>query len=135
MGEAYFYRIVQTVLDVRRDLAFNTPDLNRLPPPALPHGALVYAVTPLADSRMMDVLGGLAERGNPIVVVEIPIGDPRVSPADTVEQLALRLWRLDRRAVRYALVEKGIPVVPWLGETLDLSLAPLLSSRLGGRVS
>ena len=135
MGDAYFYRIVQTVLDVRRDMAFNTPDLNRLPPPALPHGALVYAVTPLADSRMMDVLGGLAERGNPIVVVEIPIGDPRVSAADAVEQLALRLWRLDREAVRFSLVEKGIPVVPWLGETLDLSLAPLLRSRLRGRVS
>jgi uncharacterized protein (DUF58 family) len=135
MGDAYFYRIVQTVLDVRRDLAFNTPDLNRLPPPALPHGALVYAVTPLADSRIMDVLGGLAERGNPIVVVEVPIGDPRVADSDAVEQLALRLWRLDREAVRYSLVEKGIPVVPWLGETLDLSLAPLLRSRLQGRVS
>lgn len=135
MGEAYFYRIVQTVLDVRRDLTFHTPDLNRLPPPAMPHGALVYAVTPLADNRIMEVLGGLAERGNPVVVVEIPIGDPRVAPADTVEQLALRLWRMDRKAVRYTLVEKGIPVVPWLGETLDLSLAPLLGSRLGGRVS
>jgi uncharacterized protein (DUF58 family) len=134
-GDAYFYRIVQTVLDVRRDLTFHTPDLNRLPPPALPHGALVYAVTPLADNRIMDVLGGLAERGNPIAVVEIPIGDPRIAADDPVEQLALRLWRLDREAVRFSLVEKGIPVVPWLGETLDLSLAPLLRSRLSGRVS
>ncbi|WP_084718826.1 DUF58 domain-containing protein [Streptacidiphilus carbonis] len=134
-GDAYFYRIVQTVLDVRRDLTFHTPDLSRLPPPALPHGALVYAVTPLADNRIMDVLGGLAERGNPIAVVEIPVGDPRISEEDAVERLALRLWRLDREAVRFSLVEKGIPVVPWLGETLDLSLAPLLRSRLSGRVS
>ncbi|MEY9963558.1 uncharacterized protein (DUF58 family) [Streptacidiphilus sp. MAP12-16] len=134
-GDAHFYRIVQTVLDVRRDLAFHTPDLNRLPPPALPHGALVYAVTPLADNRVMDVLGGLAERGNPVVVVEIPIGDPRVADGDAVEQLALRLWRLDREAVRFSLVEKGIPVVPWQGETLDLSLAPLLRTRLQGRIS
>ncbi|MFC1441377.1 DUF58 domain-containing protein [Streptacidiphilus sp. N1-10] len=133
-GDAYFYRIVQTVLDVRRDLTFHTPDLSRLPPPALPHGALVYAVTPLADNRIMDVLGGLAEHGNPIAVVEIPIGDPRIAADDPVEQLALRLWRLDREAVRFSLVEKGIPVVPWLGETLDLSLAPLLRSRLSGRV-
>jgi uncharacterized protein (DUF58 family) len=132
-GDAYFYRIVQTVLDVRRDLAFHTPDLNRLPPPALPHGALVYAVTPLADTRIMDVLGGLAEKGNPIVVLEVPIGDPRIAESDAVEQLALRLWRLDRQAVRYSLVEKGIPVVPWQGETLDLSLAPLLRTRIQGR--
>jgi uncharacterized protein (DUF58 family) len=133
MGETYFYRLVQTVLDVRRDLAFNAPDLNRLPPPALPPGALVYAVTPLADNRIMDVLGGLIERGNPIVVVEIPIGDPRVAPTDQVEQLALRLWRLDREAVRFSLIERGVPVVPWQGETLDLSLAPLLRTRLQGR--
>ncbi|MEZ0093788.1 DUF58 domain-containing protein [Streptacidiphilus sp. EB129] len=133
-GDAYFYRIVQTVLDIRRDLAFNTPDLNRLPPPALPHGALVYAVTPLADTRIMDVLGGLAERGNPLVVVEIPIGDPRIAENDAVEQLALRLWRLDREAVRYSLIEKGVPVVPWEGGTLDLSLAPLLRTRVQGRI-
>ena len=132
-GDAHFYRLVQTVLDVRRDLAFNTPDLNRLPPPAIPHSALVYAVTPLADPRIMDVLSGLAERGNPVVVVEIPIGDPRVDRTDDVEQLALRLWRMDREALRWSLVEKGIPVVPWEGGTLDLSLAPLLRTRIQGR--
>jgi uncharacterized protein (DUF58 family) len=135
-GDAYFYRIVQTVLDVRRDLRFQSaPDLNRLPPPAIPNSALVYAVTPLSDPRMMEVLGGLAERGNPIVVVEVPIGDPRVDAHDAVEQLALRLWHLDREALRFSLVEKGIPVVPWQGETLDLSLAPLLRTRIQGRVS
>ena len=133
-SDAYFYRLVQTVLDVRRDLAFTTPDLNRLPPPAIPNSALVYAVTPLADPRVMDVLGGLAERGNPVVVIEIPIGDPRVDRSDDVERLALRLWRLDREALRYSLVEKGIPVVPWEGDTLDLSLAPLLRTRIQGRV-
>ncbi|MBC3842179.1 DUF58 domain-containing protein [Streptacidiphilus sp. 4-A2] len=132
-GDAYFYRLVQTVLDVRRDLSYTTPDLNRLPPPAIPNSALVYAVTPLAEPRIIDALGGLAERGNPIVVVEIPIGDPRVSQDDGVEQLALRLWRLDRQALRYSLVEKGIPVVPWEGDTLDLTLAPLLRTRIQGR--
>jgi uncharacterized protein (DUF58 family) len=133
-GEQYFYRLVQTVLDVRRDLAYQTPDLNRLPPPALPHGALVYAVTPLADNRMMGVLGGLAERGNPVVVVEIPIGDPRISKAEYTEELALRLWRLDREALRFSLAEKGIPVTPWEGGTLDLTFAPLMRARIQGRL-
>lgn len=133
-GDQYFYRLVQMVLDVRRDLAFQTPDLNRLPPPALPHGALVHAVTPLADNRMMGVLGGLAERGNPVVVVEIPIGDPRISKAEYTEELALRLWRLDREALRFSLTDKGIPVVPWEGGTLDLTFAPLLRTRIQGRL-
>ncbi|WP_084714541.1 DUF58 domain-containing protein [Streptacidiphilus rugosus] len=133
-GDQYFYRLVQTVLDVRRDLAYVTPDLNRLPPPALPHGALVHAVTPLADNRMMGVLGGLAERGNPVVVVEIPIGDPRISTGDHNEALALRLWRQDRTALRWSLTEKGIPVAPWEGDTLDLTFAPLLRTRIQGRL-
>jgi uncharacterized protein (DUF58 family) len=133
-GDQYFYRLVQTVLDVRRDLAYQTPDLNRLPPPALPHGALVHAVTPLADNRMMGVLAGLAERGNPVVVVEIPIGDPRTSKLDANEQLALRLWHLDRAALRFSLTEKGIPVAPWEGGTLDLTFAPLLRTRIQGRL-
>ncbi|SEM08942.1 DUF58 domain-containing protein [Streptacidiphilus jiangxiensis] len=133
-GDQYFYRLVQTVLDVRRDLAYQTPDLNRLPPPALPHGALVHAVTPLADNRMMGVLGGLAERGNPVVVVEIPIGDPRSEDGEFSEQLALRLWRLDREALRFSLTEKGIPVAAWEGGTLDLTFAPLLRTRIQGRL-
>jgi uncharacterized protein (DUF58 family) len=133
-GEPWFYRLVQTVLDVRRDLSFQTPELTRLPPPALPRGALVYAVTPLVDDRVLDVLRDLAERGNPVVVVEVPAGEPRVEPGDAAEQLALRLWRLDREALHFSLQERGIPVLPWDGvSSLDLSLAPLLRTRVQGR--
>ncbi|MGF1429892.1 DUF58 domain-containing protein [Kitasatospora sp. LaBMicrA B282] len=133
-GEAHFYRIVQSVLDVRRDLGYQTPDLHRLPPPALPPGALVYAFTPLADQRVLDVLGDLADRGNPLVVVEVPTGDPEVDGSDEIGRLALRLWRADREAMRFALSEKGVPVVAHTpGEALDLALAPLLRGRIHGR--
>jgi uncharacterized protein (DUF58 family) len=133
-GGGYLYRIVETVLEVRRDLGFHTPDLDRVPAPALPHGALVYAITPLADDRILDVLRDLAERGNPVVVVEIPTGDPRVAAQDGAARLALRLWRLDREALRFSLVERGMPVVAWdgVGE-LDLALAPLLRTGVRGR--
>ena len=103
------------MLEVRRDLGYLTPDLDRVPAPALPHGALVYAITPLADERILDVLRDMAERGNPVVVIEIPTGDPRVDPSDEAAEFALRLWRLDREALRFSLVERGIPVVAWDG--------------------
>jgi uncharacterized protein (DUF58 family) len=133
-GGTYVYRIVETVLEVRRDLGFHTPDLDRVPAPALPNGALVYAITPLADDRILDVLRDLAERGNPVVVIEIPTGDPRVDPADAAAAIALRLWRLDREALRFSLVERGIPVLAWdgVGE-LDVALAPLLRTGVRGR--
>ncbi|GAA1234682.1 DUF58 domain-containing protein [Kitasatospora nipponensis] len=133
-GGQHFYRIVESVLEVRKDLAYRTPELHRLPPAALPPGALVYAVTPLADQRILDVLGDLADRGNPLVVVEIPTGDPEVEADDEVGALALRLWRADREAMRFALRNRGVPVVSHVpGETLDLVLAPLLRGRIQGR--
>jgi uncharacterized protein (DUF58 family) len=132
-GDAYFYRIVESVLEVRKDLAHRTTGLSRLPPPALPEGALVYVFTPLTDQRILDVLHHVRARANPVVVVEIATGDPRIEAGDSEAELALRLWRADRRAMRFALVERGIAVVTHHpGETLDLPLAPLLRTRIHG---
>ncbi|MEU8952984.1 DUF58 domain-containing protein [Streptomyces sp. NPDC048518] len=126
-GHGYFYRIVESVLEVRKDRAYRTEGLTPLPPPALPEGALVYLITPLTDQRIFDVLHQVRGRANPMVVVEIPTGQPVPEPGDTVGELALRLWRADRDAMRFALLERGIAVVTHRpGETLDLALAPLL---------
>ncbi|SHN24594.1 DUF58 domain-containing protein [Actinacidiphila paucisporea] len=134
-GQSYFYRIVESVLDVRKDLSYRTTGLSRLPPPALPESALVYVFTPLTDQRILDVLDQVRSRANPLVVVEIPTGDPPVEPGDRTAELALRLWRADRDAMRFALTARGIAVVTHHpGETLDLALAPLLRTRVhGGR--
>ncbi|WP_327292868.1 DUF58 domain-containing protein [Streptomyces sp. NBC_01198] len=134
-GQSYFYRIVESVLDVRKDLGYRTAGLGRLPPPALPESALVYVFTPLTDQRILDVLDQVRSRTNPLVVVEIPSGDPAVEPGDRTAELALRLWRADRDAMRFALTERGVAVVTHRpGETLDLALAPLLRTRIhGGR--
>ncbi|MEU8843943.1 DUF58 domain-containing protein [Streptomyces roseus] len=132
-GQGYFYRIVESVLEVRKDLAHRTEGLDLLPPPALPEGALVYVITPLTDQRIFDVLQQVRGRANPMVVVEVPTGEPHLEPGDTEGELALRLWRADRDAMRFALVERGIAVVTHRpGETLDLALAPLLRSRIRG---
>ncbi|HEY3868595.1 MAG TPA: DUF58 domain-containing protein [Actinocrinis sp.] len=133
-GANHLYRIVETVLEVRRDLGYAVPDIGRVPPPALPRGALVYAVTPLADDRFLDALRDLAERGNPVTVIEVPTGDPSIDPQDPASVLALRLWRLDRAALRYSLTERGIPVLAWDGQaSLDLALAPLMRTGVRGR--
>ncbi|MFJ5281186.1 DUF58 domain-containing protein [Streptomyces parvulus] len=133
-GDAAFYRIVESVLDVRRDRRFDASGLERVPPPALPEGALVYVFTPLSDPRMLQVLRDLQGRGRRPVVVEIPSGDPPVEPGDVAGELGLRLWHADRDAMRFALRDSGVPVLRHVvGEPLDLALAPLLSGRVGGR--
>ncbi|MDH6579139.1 DUF58 domain-containing protein [Kitasatospora sp. MAP5-34] len=130
-----FYRLVETVLEVRRDLGYQVPDLDELPRPVLPPDALVYVITPLNDQRVLDVLSGLAARGNPVVVVEVPIGDPEPARAGEIGELVVQLWRADREALRFALRGRGIPVVrPEPGAGLDLALAPLLRTRIRGNV-
>ena len=132
-GQGYFYRIVESVLDVRKDAAYRTEGIGLLPPPALPQGALVYVITPLTDQRIFDILHQVRGRANPMVVVEIPTGEPALEAGDTEGELALRLWRADRDAMRFALVERGIAVIAHRpGESLDLALAPLLRTRVHG---
>ncbi|WP_416485991.1 DUF58 domain-containing protein [Streptomyces sp. CL12] len=132
-GQGYFYRIVESVLDVRKDAAYRTEGIGLLPPPALPQGALVYVITPLTDQRIFDILHQVRGRANPMVVVEIPTGEPALEAGDTEGELALRLWRADRDAMRFALVERGIAVIAHRpGESLDLALAPLLRTRIHG---
>ncbi|MEV7601270.1 DUF58 domain-containing protein [Kitasatospora sp. NPDC089797] len=131
-GDRQLYRMVESVLEVRQDRPPRGP-LPPLPLAALPGHALVYAFTPLADQRILDVLGRIGERGNPLVVVEIPAGEPTPRPDDEVDALALRLWRAEREAMRATLRGRGIPVVAHTpGETLDLALGPLLRRRIMG---
>ncbi|WP_353945925.1 DUF58 domain-containing protein [Streptomyces sp. HUAS MG91] len=133
-GDAAFYRIVESVLDVRKDRGLDSPGLHRVPAPALPEGALVYVFTPLSDARILKVLRDLQARARRPVVVEIPSGDPEVEPGDVAAELGLRLWHADRAAMRFALRDSGVPVLRHTaGQPLDLALAPLLSGRVGGR--
>ncbi|MFE2727597.1 DUF58 domain-containing protein [Kitasatospora sp. NPDC059327] len=132
-GDRQFYRMVESVLEVRQDRSHRAPALPRLPLAALPGHALVYAFTSLADQRILNVLGHVRDRGNPLVVVEIPAGEPAVEPGDEVGAVARRLWHAEREAMRSALRARGVPVVRHTpGEALDLALAPLLRRRMGG---
>lgn len=132
-GDRQFYRMVESVLEVRQDRPQRGAAVPRIPLPVLPGHALVYAFTPLADQRILDVLGQVRERGNPLVVVEVPAGEPAARPDDETDALALRLWHAEREAMRSTLRGRGIPVARHTpGETLDLALAPLLRRTITG---
>ena len=140
-GNAHLYRIAQTVMDLRKDFTYETGGLSRLPTRVLPRGALVYVFSPLLDPGVVEAISELADRGHPLVVIDVLAHEP--APASTgganakpdhIDALALRLWRLDRQAVRFVLGELGVPVVSWDGlAPLDLALAPLRQAPLAGR--
>jgi uncharacterized protein (DUF58 family) len=134
-GTAHLYKIAQTVMDLRKDFSFETGGINRVPTRVLPRGAFVYVFSPLLDATVVEAVRDLADRGHPLVVVDV-LGTepPPPQQADQADRLALRLWRLDRQAVRFVLGELGVPVVQWDGVgPLDLALAPLRRLPVAGR--
>jgi uncharacterized protein (DUF58 family) len=126
-GSRQFFRIVEMVFGIRFASEV-VPDLGRVPRTALPPRALVVLFSPLLDARTLGVVADLRQRGVSLVVVDVLRHEPPAHPAAPASSLAVRLWRLDRRAMRTNL---GVPVLGWDTETgLDGVLTPLRGRRI-----
>ncbi len=145
IGQRQFFRIVESVLDARRLHSFVSPDMARVPPTVLPAGALVIMFSPLLDERAIGAAIDLRERGYPVIVADVLGTSPAPPRGSAAPGLALRLWRLERQALRYRLESLGIPVAGWPGEPrqeaaaagdtgarLDLALGGLARHRVRG---
>ena len=133
-GIVQLYRIVDALLDTEIVLNYAWKDLDIIPVRTLPPKALVVALTPLIDKRSVAALIDLRRRGFDLVVIEIDPA-PYVEPGlEELEQLAFRLWRLRREALRAEYERVGVPVVPWReGDSLQVALEEVRSFRRGAR--
>ena len=85
-----------------------------LPGHVLPPSALVLALSPLVDERVVGALVELRRRGRDVAVIEVEPTRARSGATPGVEgDLAWRLWQLERRSVRDRLLEVGATVVGW----------------------
>lgn len=109
-GDRQLYQIVETLIETAVERSYRWHDIDRLPPRTLPPRALVVAITPLADPRMVAVLFDLRARGFDVAVLEISPLPHLAPPRDEASALAQRLWVLARDAVRYRLEHRGIPI-------------------------
>jgi uncharacterized protein (DUF58 family) len=134
VGLRQVHRVVETVLDVRLDDSYVAPDLNRLPRRALPPGALVVAFSPLLDPAVPEILRDLRERGHPTVVVDVLRTEPAPPPGTRAGPEAVRLWRLERDALRYELGSIGVTVVPWGDDEHAVGLLDRVAARLHPRI-
>jgi hypothetical protein len=94
--------------------------------------ALVIALSPLTDPRFVDAIADLAARRFDVVVVAVsPIEATRASvPRSVLNDLACRLWALERGAGLDDLRRQGLAVVEWSGhEPLAVAMAPLARRR------
>lgn len=126
-GFRQFFAIVELTFGIRFPSEV-IPDLDRVPRTALPPRSLVVLFSPLLDSRALGAVTDLRQRGVSLVVVDVLQHEPPVSPGEPASALAVRLWRLDRRAMRASL---GVPVLDWDTQAgLAGAVAPLRGRRI-----
>ena len=124
-GNRQFFKIVEMAFGVRFP-SEAIPDLDRVPRTALPPRALVVLFSPLLDRRALNAVTDLRQRGVSLVIVDVLTREPPAEPRQPFTQLAVRLWRLDRGALRSGLTGLGVPVLRWDSEAgLEGTQAPL----------
>jgi uncharacterized protein (DUF58 family) len=112
-GTRQLYAITEALLTSQVVHSFALRGVDVLPPRTLPPKALVLAITPLLDDRTAAALLDLRARGYDLIVVEVsPLELGAPAPGSSLE-LAHRLWRLSREALRWRYEQVGVPVVTW----------------------
>ncbi|HEY3050801.1 MAG TPA: DUF58 domain-containing protein [Gaiellaceae bacterium] len=112
-GTTQLYRIVDSLLDAEILLSYAWKDLDVIPPRTLPPRALVFAFSPLLDQRAVGALLDLRARGFDLAVIELSPYSFVPEGETELEQLAYRLWRLRRDALRSKYASLGVPIVEW----------------------
>jgi uncharacterized protein (DUF58 family) len=130
LGTVQLYRIVEALLDTEVVLSYVWRDIRVIPTHALPPKALVLCLTPLLDERMVNALVDVRGRGADVAVIEIAPESFVDVQAGAQPELAYRIWKLRRAAVRSRFRRLGVPVVQWRwGDPLEPVLEEVSSFR------
>jgi uncharacterized protein (DUF58 family) len=125
-GRVQYERIAETLLRASVVFTYVSKDLARVPSRVLPSHAFVVAVTSLLDPRFTKAALDLAARGFDLAVVVVsPVDVTRgILPGTPANDLACRLWTLERRARLDDFRRHGIAVLEWRpSEPLEQALA------------
>jgi uncharacterized protein (DUF58 family) len=129
-GNAQTYRILDSLIDTQVIASYAWRDVAVIPARTLPPQALVVAISPLADPRMLAALADLRARGVDLAVIDVsplPFVEP---PGGELGGLAYALWRMQREQVGSRYRAMGVPVVEWTkGQPVDDVLAQLQEVR------
>jgi uncharacterized protein (DUF58 family) len=124
------YRIVDSLLESEIALSYAWKDIGQIPVRTLPPKALIVALSPLLDDRAIGALLDLRARGFDLAVFEVsPV--PFAPPGQgSVNELAHRVWALQRSGVRARFLALGVPVATWQdGDPLATPLAEVTRFR------
>lgn len=118
IGRRQFYRVIDAVLGVSN--GFETTSGTLAPRAAIPPGAIVIAFSTLLDTEFALALIDLRKRGHTVIAVDVLRGAPF---AEGCDELAARMWSLQRSFMYRDMGTIGVDVVAW-GEqdTLDQAM-------------
>ena len=136
MGLAQRYRIVDSLLDTEIVHNYAWKDVSFIPRRTLPPQALVVAITPLLDERSIAALLDLRARGYDLTVIEVsPVPFVPAGPSE-LDQLAHRVWLLQRAELRSRYERLGVSVAQWTEDVpLDAALEGVRAFRRHARLS
>lgn len=122
-GRRARYRLLEALLDIGGEVAGGTTQGGTVWI-AVPPSALVVALTPLHDPRIVGALLSWRAHGRSVAVVKIDTDDLLGEPGSAADSLARRLWSIEIDHHRRELTHFGIPVVTFG----DGPLAPVVSA-------
>ncbi len=138
VGRAHFQTLLDHLLEANVVFSYVTRDLVLVPRRVLPPQALVIAISPLVDERFVYAVQNLLARAFTVLLLTVsPVAVTRaVAPPSAVNDLACRLWTLERAAQLEMLRQQGFAVLEWYPEMpLELVFATLTQRRHVRRVA
>jgi uncharacterized protein (DUF58 family) len=136
MGERQLYRVLDALIDTEVVLSYAWKGLEVIPSQTLPPKSLVLAVTPLVDERAVEALLNLRARGHDLAVVEISPQSFLRPGARAGDQIAYRLWSMERESLRGRFLALGVATVAWTADQpLQVALAAADRFRRDARVA
>lgn len=133
-GDRARYRLLETLLEVGTRTSSVNGSWIAAPTKAIPPAALVVAFTPLWDTRIIEPLRELRRAGRNVTAIVVDVVDLIPPPANTNDEIAYRIWQLNRRARLDILRATGVHTVDWpaqsdLGHVISHAV---LSSQMAG---
>lgn len=130
MGLRQAYRVADALIDTQVVLSYAWKGLEVIPRRTIPAKSLVVALTPMLDDRSLGALLDLRGRGHDLGLIEVSPFPFVASGRREAEQVAYRLWEMEREALRGRFLSLGVPIASWRrGEPLEPVLASTSAFR------
>lgn len=112
-GRFHRHRLLQVILATQAKAEPVWGAVDRVFKRALRPPSLVAFVSPLLDDRLVGRIHTVARSGMDVVTVAVGVERWLGRPRDPVQELARRVWRLERRATVERLRAAGVAVARW----------------------